>query len=131
MNFSLQPVTRNALLNYANRDAAYRQDQDLHEETLNQFIQPGMTPAEEMDAVLKGEQAERELPQYWDDSTPRLPLNAGSSWIRDIEYQPNLGITTFTIGGKRYYKPMTDDEVGDMITSDSIGGYYNDYLRGR
>ena len=29
------------------------------------------------------------------------------------------------------YKPMTPDEAGDMVTSNSIGGYYNNFLRGR
>lgn len=131
MRFDLMPVTRNALLNVGNSDAAYRQTEAQHDEALNHFIEPGMSPQELMGAMIAGEDAEQKLPQYWDDATPRLPLNAGSSWINSIEVQPSLGLTIFTLGGKQYYKPMTPDEAGDMVTSNSIGDYYNNFLRGR
>lgn len=125
MRFNLGQGTRNVLLNRENSDAAYRQSLEEHEEALNQFKKPCMLPQQELIAIMDGEIAEKELPKYWDDNVPRLDLGGSSSWIDGIEYMPDLGIAIMNTNGREYYYPMTPDEVGDWITSPSLGSYYN------
>lgn len=130
MKFDVGFGTRNALLNRSESDAAYRQDPVEHERVIHQFEQPGQTPVEQMLATEKGIEAEKALPQYWDDNTPRRDLGGSSSWIDGIEYIPSLGIAIMhTISGKEYYYPMTSDELGDWMNSDSLGSYYNRFVK--
>lgn len=125
MRFNLGQGTRNVLLNRDNSEAAYRQSLTEHEEALNQFKKPGMLPQQELMAIMEGENAEKELPKYWDDEVPRLNLGGSSSWIDGIEYIPELGIAIMNTNGREYYYPMTPKEVGDWMTSPSLGSYYN------
>ena len=128
MRFEISPITRNALL--GNSEAAYRQTPAQHEELLTQFERPGMTPAELLAAQLQGIEAEKEEPRYWLDETPRRDLGVGSSWIRGVEYLPDSGIAIITMpNGKSEYRFMDSQGVGDFITSDSLGDYFNRFLR--
>lgn len=125
MRFDLGQGTRNVLLNRGNAEAAYRQSPTEHYETLNQFIRPGMLPQEQLIAIMEGENSEKELPKYWNDEVPRLDLGGSSSWIDGIEYYPDLGLAIMNTNGREYYYPMTPKEVGDWMTSPSLGSYYN------
>jgi hypothetical protein len=125
MRFDLGQGTRNVLLNRENSEAAYRQSPIEHEEALNQFKRPDMLPHQELVAIMEGENAEKELPKYWNDEVPRLDLGGSSSWIDGIEYIPELGIAIMETDGREYYYPMTPKEVGDWMTSPSLGSYYN------
>lgn len=128
MRFDLAPITRNALA--GNTEAAYRQTPSQHEELLTQYERPGMTPMELMAAQLQGMEAEQAEPRYWLDETPRRDIGAGSSWVRGVEFLPESGIAIITMpNGKNEYRFMSADGVGDMITSDSIGNYFNTHLR--
>lgn len=129
MKFRLGDASRNLLLDIYNQDAAYRQTPAEHEQLLKQFIRPGMTPDEEMRAIEAGILAEKQSPKYWDDETPRVNLGGSSSWIDEIEYIPSLGIAVMNTNGKEYYYPMTADEVGDWMTSESLGSYYNHNIK--
>jgi len=125
MKFSVGFGTRNALLNGSNKEAAYRQDPVEHEIAIHKYERPGQTPAERLFAIEKGQEEERELPKYWDDEYPRRDINESSSWIDEIEYLPSMGLAIMKTNGHEYYYPMTSKEVGDWVTSDSLGGYYN------
>lgn len=125
MKFPLGTATRNMLLNRYNSDGAYRQTPEEHEALLHQFEKPGMNPAELLKAIQEGMDAEKANPKYWDDETPRVDLGGSSSWIDNIEYIPSLGIAVMHTDGREYYYPMTADEVGNWMTSDSLGSYYN------
>ena len=46
MHFKVGEGTRNVLLNRGHKDAAYRQSDLEHEQTLNQYVRPGMTEFE-------------------------------------------------------------------------------------
>ena len=46
-------------------------------------------------------------------------------FINEVEYIPSLGIAVIKINGNQYYYPKTAKEVGDLVTSPSIGGEYN------
>lgn len=125
MLFKLGDMTRNGLLNRGMNKAAYRQTQLEHDRALNKYVRPGMSPAQIMLAQTRGQQLERLNPKYWLDNTPRLPLNPSSSWIDAIEYLPDLGIAVMKTGGREYYYPLTARQVGNWVTADSIGGFYN------
>jgi len=125
MKFNIGFGTRNALLNNSNSEAAYRQDPVEHDKMIHKYEQPGQSPAELLAAAEKGLEEEKANPKYWDDEFPRRDINESSSWIDEIEYLPSLGIVVMKTNGNEYYYPMTANEVGDWITSDSLGGYYN------
>lgn len=125
MRFTLGDMTRNGLLNRGAREAAYRQTPVQHQRMLDKYIKPGMTPAQVMLAQTRGAQLEKLNPRYWDDQVPRRPLNPSSSWIDEIEYMPDLGLAVMKTAGREYYYPMTARQVGNWVTSDSIGSYYN------
>lgn len=125
MKFRLGDATRNALLNGAARQAAYRQTQLQHDRYANKYVRPGMSPMEIMLAQARGEQEERLNPRYWDDQEPRRPLNPSSSWIDEIEYLPDMGLAIMHTGGREYYYPMTARQVGNWVTAPSIGSWYN------
>jgi hypothetical protein len=129
MLFNLGNVTRNGLLNKAEKDAAYRQSEMEHEQALNKFVQPGMTPVQEMIAKEMGEEYEKSLPKYWLDQSPRRNVDPSSSFIEQVEHFPIMGITRVQMGGKSYIYPMDDNFTGDMLTSDSIGKVYNDSVK--
>lgn len=123
-------LTRNALLNRSNKDAAYKQTQSEHDEALNRFIEPGMEPWQIVLAKKRGEMEEQNLPKYWEDDSPRRDLNPSSSFIENIEYLPSMHMARIQMGGKVYDFPgFTPEQVGDMITSGSIGGYLWDHDR--
>lgn len=125
MRFDLGKVTRNALLNNYAKDAAYRQTPEEHDALIHKYEQPGMTPMELLEATQKGIDEEKINPKYWDDETPRWDLGGSSSWIDGIEYIPTLGIAVMKTNGHEYYYPMDAEDVGDWMTSDSLGSYYN------
>ena len=129
MRFQIGQGTRNALLNRSMSDAAYRQSQIEHKQALDKFVKPGMNPAQRLIALEQGKLYEESLPKYWNDNTPRRPLNPSSSFIEQIETYPGLGMTRIQIGGKSYIYPMSSDEVGRMVTADSIGQYYNHHVK--
>lgn len=129
MRFQIGYGTRNALLNNYAKDAAYRQSPEEHEALIHKYERPNMSPMEMLLATQKGIDEEKINPKYWDDETPRLDLGGSSSWIDGIEYLPNLGLAIMHTGGREYYYPMTPDEVGDWVTSDSLGSYYNHFVK--
>ena len=121
MLFELSKMTRNALMNPYEAEAAYRQSPSQHEALLNKYVKPGMSPAELMLALDQGRQEEAAEPRYWNDQLPRRDIGASSSWIDSIEYLPDMGLASFSVNGRQYFYPMSSDEVGDLINSDSIG----------
>lgn len=129
MRFELGYGTRNALLNNYGKDAAYRQTPEEHEALIHKYERPSMSPMEQLLAIQKGIDEERINPKYWNDEIPRLDVGGSSSWIDGIEYLPDLGIAIMKTNGREYYYPMTPNEVGDWITSDSLGSYYNKFVK--
>lgn len=108
-----------------NAEAAYRQTEAEHDALLHQYEEPGQTSFEQMLAISKGEDAEKASPKYWEDNYPREDINESSSWIDEIEYMPDLGIAIMKTNGREYYYPIDANTMGDWITSDSLGGFYN------
>lgn len=126
MKFRIGFGTRNML---NDGEAAYRQSPIEHEELLHKYERPGQTPAERLIAAERGMLEEKLNPRYWNDEIPRRDVGGSSSWIDEIEYLPSLGIAIMHTDGKQYYYPMTSDEVGDWMNSDSLGQYYNNNVK--
>lgn len=129
MKFGMDYGTRDAILAASNKDAAYRQTPVEHQEVLDQFQSPNMTPIEKMHAAEQGIEAEQALPKYWDDDMPRRDLGTASHWIDEVEYFPDLGIASMSVNGKQYIYPLTNDEMGNWMTADSIGSWYNNLIK--
>lgn len=129
MKFGMDYGTRDAILAASNKDAAYRQTPVEHQEVLDQFQSPNMTPIEKMLAAEQGIEAEQALPKYWDDDMPRRDLGTASHWIDEVEYFPDLGIASMSVNGKQYIYPLTNDEMGNWMTADSIGSWYNNLIK--
>lgn len=122
-------LTRNMLQNGDAAIAAFRQSPAEHDELLHRYERAGQSPTERLLAVEQGIQEEKSYPKYWNDEFPRRDLGASSSWIDDIEYLPDLGIAVMHTNGKQYYYPMSSDEAGRWVTSDSLGQYYNNNIK--
>ena len=133
MQFNLGNWSKNMLLDWSNRDAAYRQTEQEHEDTLRQYVKPGMTTEDLVNAMADGMAAEEEMSEYWLDDFPREDFNPGSSWIRQLDYYPegNMAVMT-TDRGDQYAYPMDSDMMGDWVTDrNGIGEYYNNIIKNR
>jgi hypothetical protein len=68
--------------------AARMQTLREHNDAINQFLKPGQTKAERMEALRKGKQAEKELLSFWADKKPRVNYTPSSSAIEAIRITP-------------------------------------------
>lgn len=130
IDFKVNPsLSHNSMLNTTEKDAAYRQSDLEHNEALNKYVRPGMTPIEREAALELGKMDEKKLKKYWDDAEPRENLSPSSSFIENIQVVPSLNVARITIGGHTRTYPINDKMVGDMLTRPSIGKYYNDNVK--
>lgn len=88
MQVRITPVgdgVHNAMLQVGVADKAARmQTLREHNDAINQFLKPGQTKAERMEAIRKGKQAEKELLSFWADKKPRVNYTPSSSAIEAI-----------------------------------------------
>lgn len=112
-------------------ETSFKQTPQEHQALLDSFKnEPGINPAV---AIELGEQAEKACPRYWDgDESPRHGgTTPSSSFIQGISVSPNLGLATvITKNGKSYSYKLTADQVADAINSNSIGSWYNKFIKG-
>lgn len=127
MFFKINPSqSHNSLLNAGRRNAAYKQTEGEHNEALNYYVRPTDTPPERLLHLQQGVEREKQLEKYWDnDELPRHELSPGSSFITGVRYVPGLRLARITMGDRTYSYPMNPNEVGDLVTAPSIGGWYN------
>lgn len=92
MQVRITPVgdgVHNAMLQVGVADKAARmQTLREHNDALNQFLKPGQSKAERMEAIRKGKQAEKELLSFWADKKPRVNYTPSSSAIEAIRITP-------------------------------------------
>lgn len=119
----------NRTFNLLNKKAAYRQTPLEHTRALRRFVRPGMNPARYALALQKGKQYEKRLPSYWDDKLPRKDLNPSSSFIRKINHLPRNNTSILLMGNRAYVYPQTSKQAGDMVSSRSLGRYYNMFMK--
>ena len=129
----------------AYRKAAFMQTDKQHEDALKkftkererQFIRIGMSPAQIANAKVRARNwAEnfdepKKVEEYWKrDQEPRRPISLSSSWVGGVHIVPSLGLARLNLNGRNYSYALTPEFVGKMLTSNSIGQYYNRNLRG-
>lgn len=129
----------------AYRKAAFMQTDKQHEDALKkftkererQFIRIGMSPAQIANAKVRARNwAEnfdepKKVEEYWKrDQEPRRPISLSSSWVGGVHIVPSLGLARLNLNGRNYSYALTPEFVGKMLTSNSIGQYYNKNLRG-
>jgi hypothetical protein len=129
----------------AYKDAAFKQTDKEHEDAIEkftkererQFVRIGMTPAQIANGKVRARNwAENfdeptKIEKYWKrDQEPRRPISLSSSWVGGVHIVPSLGLARLNLNGRNYSYALTPEFVGKMLTSNSIGQYYNKNLRG-
>ena len=130
----------NNALKSGDRQATFRQTPAEHEQLLDETNLPGYREAmmlpgpQRLMAIqqLRAEAAlrEAESPKYWDDDYPRRDISQSSSWVGDIDYDPYSNVAQIQLGNQVYSYSRTPEQIAEMINSPSIGGYFNNVLRG-
>lgn len=109
-------------------EAGVMQDIDLHNRTITKYIRPGMTPKQQRLALNQGLQEEKNLPQFWNESTSRRPFSVSSSAVSGIRLTPDARIevqwknkpTWYTF--KQYPNTYEASKAAqELLKADSIG----------
>lgn len=140
-------LTHNALFKGSGRafkDAAFMQTPAEHKryiakftkERERQFIRAGMTPAQiavakkRAEAWAKNYDEPKKVEKYWKgDQEPRRPIQISSSFIGGVRIVPSLGLARLNLGGRSYSYSLTPEMVGKMVTSNSLGKFYNGRIK--
>ena len=109
-------------------EAGIMQDIDLHNRTITKYIRPGMTPKQQRLALNQGLQEEKNLPQFWNESSSRRPFSVSSSAVSGIRLTPDARIevqwknkpTWYTF--KQYTNTYEASRAAqELLKADSIG----------
>lgn len=140
-------LTLNALFKNSGRafkNAAFMQTPAEHERAIKkftkererQFIRAGMTPAQVANAKKRAEEwaknydEPKKIEKYWKgDQEPRRPIQISSSFIGGVRIVPSLGLARLNLNGRSYSYSLTPEMVGKMITSNSLGKFYNGRIK--
>lgn len=57
------------------------------------------------------------------------PARASSTFVRNIRYLPNSQISFVRLGNNQYWYPMTMRRLAQWLNSESLGRYYNNYIK--
>lgn len=78
------------------KDAGRMQTLDEHNAALMKYVRPGMTPKALHMAIAMGEEEEKKLPQFWDESSDvgndRAKFNVSSSAVSGIRLTPDARV---------------------------------------
>ena len=130
----------NALMS-GDRTAAERQTPLQHEELLDISSLPdypaflAMPPGPQKSLmynalVAQAELRERENPRYWNDANPRKNLTQSSSFIGNIDYEPDTGMAMVQMGNKVYpYSGIDPVKMAEWLNSPSMEDYYLRFLK--
>ena len=122
----------NHTLDVMEADALEMQNLEDHNEALNKYLRPGMTPAERQAAIIRGEKEERKLKGFWDeDRRPRRRTGIGSTAVSNVRIDGNSILVRFGGRGKWYrYRggkdaKATSHEARLLLSAPSIGRAIN------
>lgn len=118
-----------------NRKAVVRQTQQEHNNYLDpKFVFPEdyariQMLEEPMRSIMMRrledaakEYEEKDIVEYWDDNSPRRSVTNSSSWVGNINYDPETRQAGVTIGDKIYtYVNVSPDEMAKLLNEPSIG----------
>lgn len=131
----------NALMS-GDRTAAERQTPLQHEELLDISSLPdypaflAMPPGPQKSLVYnalvaQAELRERENPRYWNDANPRKNITQSSSFIGNIDYEPNTNMAMVQMGNKVYpYSGIDPVKMAEWLNSPSMEDYYLRFIKG-
>lgn len=109
-------------------EAGVMQDIDLHNRTITKYLRPGMNPKEKHLALMRGLDDEKNLPQFWNESTSRRPFSVSSSAVSGIRLTPDARIEVQWKNGPKWYTfkqyPNTYEAskaAQELLNADSIG----------
>jgi hypothetical protein len=130
----------NALMS-GDRTAAERQTPLQHEELLDISSLPdypaflAMPPGPQKSLmynalVAQAELRERENPRYWNDANPRKNITQSSSFIGNIDYEPDTNMAMVQMGNKVYpYAGIDPVKMAEWLNSPSMEDYYLRFLK--
>lgn len=124
-NFNAEGKSYASIIEDAGRMQTIRE----HNKAVTQFLRPGMNPREQRDALMRGVEAEKKLPQFWNESESRVPFSVSSSCVSGIRLTPDARIEVEWSGtpGKWYtfrqYKDTHKASLAaqELLKADSIG----------
>ena len=129
-------LTHNSMKS-GDRRATERQTNEEHDKLLDIRTLPSyrnvlaMPPSPQKSiaiAALNAEAAirEREYAKYWNDRLPRRNISQSSSWVGNVQYDPDTQTALIDLGGKLYtYPGVTPDGLARMLNSGSLGRFLN------
>lgn len=123
-----------------NRRAVSRQTQQQHDTYLDPKIQfpeqyrAAMALPEPMRSTILRKLEEEaieyeksEIPEYWDDKRPRKPVMQSSSWVGNIDYDPQTRQAVIQAGDKAYtYVNVSPEDMARLLNAPSIGHVLNE-----
>lgn len=131
-------LAENALKS-GDRNATRMQSKEEHARLIDPMLQPEYRVIEKMPegpqkaAALNALAAKCKLREagevkYWtDDKRPRRPIAQSSSWVGDIDFDPERNMITIALGDKGASKTIygNEREAADLVNAESIGKYVN------
>ena len=117
-----------------NRLATYRQTEQEHDDLLDisnlqdyplyMAMPDGPQKVEFKNYLVEQAiQREKDNPKYWNDEKPRKPISQSSSWVGDIDFNPEANLITVALGDKGTTKTVygTADDAADWVNASSLG----------
>ena len=119
-----------------NRLATERQTPIEHADLLDIRTLPGYDTAMKAPKILRSpllyalqkaaNMRERHFPKYWDDKVPRRAISQSSSWVGNVQYDPDTQTALIDLGGKLYsYPGVTPEGLSHLLNSGSLGKFLN------
>ena len=109
-------------------DAGIMQTLEAHNAALTKYLRPGMNPAQQYLAIQKGREEEKQLPQFWNESSSRRPFQVSSSAVNGIRITPSGAVEVRWKSSPKWYVfqqfPDTyqaSRAAQELLKADSIG----------
>ena len=126
-------------LKSGDRNATRMQSKEEHARLIDPKQQPEyrliekMPPGPQKEAALNALDAKCKMREagevkYWtNDKRPRRPIAQSSSWVGDINFDPERNMITIALGDKGTSKTIygNEKEAADIVNAEDIGKYVN------
>ena len=132
-------------LKSGDRNATRMQSKEEHARLIDPKQQPEyrliekMPPGPQKEAALNALDAKCKMREagevkYWtNDKRPRRPIAQSSSWVGDINFDPERNMITIALGDKGTSKTIYGNErkAADIVNAEDIGKYVNRNILGK
>ena len=132
-------------LKSGDRNATRMQSKEEHSRLIDPKLQPEyrliekMPPGPQKAVALNALDAKCKMREagevkYWtNDKRPRRPIAQSSSWVGDINFDPERNMITIALGDKGTSKTIygNEKEAANLVNAESIGRYVNRNILGR